>query len=387
MTGARRRWRVMLLAMALASLAGVVPRPAPAITWSGVSVPLGYQSWHAKTAGGTTTRVSQLYFPIVVTTGLGPHADLVLSSSLAGSGAEREGQPANSLDGPSAFTAQVFLRLAGDRLLVQAGIIPPSGRWGLDAEEMAVAQAIGLPVFGFGLKQYGSGLQRGGAATVAFPLSPFANLTVGAGGIHRGEFRLQEGTQSYHPASEWALTSGLDLGTPDGAGQPLHLDATYRSFGEDEVDGAKAFAEGDQVELQMEGRAGGVAMRSHGFVRAVLKGENTMFSSVGATVASVKANSGDGYFARLGLDRPLRGSLRGGADVEWNHVTGSDTFGRNGTAYGIGPALISPLGRGGATLELRGLFQWGVIEGTGGSPDSDLSGFSIFANFRWRPPS
>jgi hypothetical protein len=374
--------------MALASLAGAVPEPARAITWGGVSVPFGYQSWLAKT-GGTTTRVSQLYFPIVVTTGLGPHADLVLSTSLAGSGAEREGQPANSLDGASAFTAQVFLRLAGDRLLVQAGIIPPSGRWGLDAEEMAVSQAIGLPVLGFGLKQYGSGLQRGGAATIAFPFSPTANFTVGVGGIHRGKYRLQEGGGDYSPASEWALTSGLDLGTPDpgGAGQPVHLDATYRLFGEDEVDGARAFAEGDQVELQVEGRTGGAAMRSHGFARVVLKGENTVFSSVGATVSSLKASSGDGYFARLGFDRPLRSGLRGGADLEWNHVTGSDTFGRNGTAYGIGPALISPLGRGGATLELRGMFQWGVIEGTSGGPDSDLSGFSIFANFRWRPPS
>lgn len=378
------------LGLALTALAGVIGGPAHAFTWGRVGTPISYIDWTIKPkSGAPKTRVSQFYFPFVVTAGLTRNADLVISTSLAGSGVEGGGQPTNSLGGAAPFTAQLFARFADDRLLLQGGVTAPSGQWALDPEEMSVAHALGFPVLGFGLKEYGSGLNLGGAATIAFPMSPSANLSIGVGGIHRGEFTLQAGGGSYRPALERALTAGLDLGTlrTDGSGQPLHLDATYRSFGDDEIDGVKVFAEGDQLELQAEGRSASVNMRSYALARAVLKSENTIFTTTGSAVASFKASSGDGYFVRAGLDRPMRGSLRAGGEFEWNHVVGSDTFGRNGTAYGAGPSLISPLGTGGIILELRGLILWGNIEGTNGGSDSDLRGFSISANFQWRPPS
>ncbi len=367
-----------------ASVLALALIPAAAAASSGtVRVPGSYRTWTVK-QDGTETSISQFHLPLVVTAGLGRGTDLVVSGSGAFASTDPSGASSNSLNGLTDVTAQLFMRLAGDRFLIHAGAGLPTGKTELDDREIVVARNLALPVLGFRAKDYGEGLNLSAGGAVAFPLSGTARFAMGAGFVHRGSYTLFAGGGDYRPAPEVSATAGLDLqGRGKGSTAPLlRLDAVYRIYGNDELDGETVFEEGNQLELQAAGSSGGSGLRLTGLARTVLKADNTVTGGQGQTVEALKASSGNAVLGRLEVDLPVGTALRAGITSEWNHVSGSDTPVWNGDSYGLGPVLRAALGAH-ARLEFNVMRLGGTLDG-GANPDLDLSGTSIGVTFSWR---
>lgn len=361
--------------------------------------PVTYRTWTTTPdSGAGEATVSQLVVPFVTSLRLGSSADLVLSTAGASSKLDVDGGASSSLGGAADVTAQLFLRAAGDRLLLQAGANLPSGKRELSAEELSVAAALGHPLLGFGLKQYGRGFDLSAGAGVGFPLGARGSMALGAGVIRHGSYTLVENGDDYEPAPEVSISAGLDVGGSrvGGEGGPaggaaregglLRLDATYRLFGEDKLDGETIFEEGDQIELQALAATRPARVRASALARLVVKSDNTAFSGAGGAVGALKTKAGNGILLQGGIDAPLGGAVRWGVDGEMTRFSGSDTPGENGTAFGVGPSLGIPVGAGGS-LRLRVLYLFGSIDSEQGSVGGDLSGLAVSAGLRWRAGS
>jgi hypothetical protein len=361
----------LLPAVAVASPAGTIRLPG------------SYRTWTVK-QDGTKTSISQFHLPLVVTAGLGRGTDLVISGSGAFASVDPPAASSTSLNGMTDVTAQLFMRFAGDRFLIHAGAGLPTGKTELDQGEIAVARDLALPVLGFRAKDYGEGLNLSAGGAAAFPLSGTARFALGAGVVHRGSYTLIAGGGDYRPAPEVSATAGLDLrGRANGSPAPLlRLDAVYRIYGKDELDGKTIFEEGNQIELQAAGSSGGSGLQVDGLARTVLKADNTVTGTEGQTVEALKASSGNALLARLRADLPVGTALRVGLASEWNHVSGSDTPTWNGDSYGLGPVLRASLGPR-TRLELNVMRLGGTLDG-GASPDLELSGTSFGVTFSWR---
>ncbi len=369
----------------LGALAGVLAlcSPVRAVTISSVSLPVEYRSWTIG-AGltGSETRLEQSHLPVTLHLGLSPALDWVTSWAGGRSDLGEAGAFSARLDGTSAVMTQMFWRLADDHLMLQTGVTVPSGKHALSVSDLAITQLTSLPVLGYGLKRYGRGLEWGAGATLAFPLASGAAVgSIGAGTVLRRPYQLMVEREDYQPASEFAVTGGAGLGPAGTGGRPLHLDATYRLFGKDRIGGQDLFEEGDQLELQARGRTGGEGLQTQAAVRAVLKGDNLAIAPADAAIGSLKSNSGNSVFARLRASRPV-GRLRAGLAGEWDVTTGSDSFGRDGHAFGAGPTLDLPLGEQ-LRLQLDGEYLWGTLDGIAGSGSIALHGLALSANLLW----
>lgn len=382
---ARARCMGVSVVVSSVCVALAIVASAHAEVWGGASVPIQFRAWTVKESG-RETKVSQFYAPITARLVLRPGVDLVIAAGGADSHVGTSAAGAG-LNGIAAIQSQLQARLLDRRLLLQAGLTLPSGNRALDARQQGVAQVLSLPVLGLPLKQLGRGLEGGGGASLAMSLSPSIVASAGIGGVIRGPYELIAGQDDFRPAPELAVTTGADLGQPtDGAGRPLRVDLTYRAFGNDEQSGHPVFKEGAQLEMQAQGQRGGDGFRSYGSLRAVLKADNSAMGPAGSTLGALKASSGNGATARLRGDRPLGSSVRVGFDGEWNRVWGSDSFGRNGQAFGLGPIMDWSLANG-LGIGLDAMILWGSLKAASGGTDMDLRGASISAMLRWRPRS
>ncbi len=372
-----RRLPYLLLPLLAALL---LPGPARAADTT-VRLPGSWRTWTLKVDGKETASVSQFHLPVVATAGLGSRADLVLSGSGAFASTEK---PSESLNGMTDVTAELFLRTPGNRFLLQAGVGLPTGKTELDGADTTVALRLAQPVLGFRAKDYGAGFNLSAGAAAALPLASGAKAGFGVGLVHRGSYTLFAGGGDYRPAPEVSFSAGLDLeGRSESGPAPLlRLDAVYRIFGKDELDGRTIFEEGNQVELTAGGRSGGEGFRVDGMLRTVLKGDNTVYTGQGATVEALKASSGTWILGRARGTFPLGRALRAGPAGEWNHLSGSNSASLNGDAYGVGAAAGLALGRRGR-LDLEALRQFGTLHQPDG-PDLDLSGTSIGFTLTWQ---
>lgn len=372
--------------LALLILGGFVEAHASPL--DGARLPIGYRTWTVKSAGEETT-VSQLFAPASASLRLGETTDLVLATGGASSRLEPGGASSQSLSGWSDLTAQLFQRFGGERALVELGVNVPAGKKELSLDELAVLRALAHPVFGFRLKEYGEGFDVSGGAAAAVPLGERVHAGVGVGFVRHGEYRLLQDGDDYLPASELAFSAGIDVEGEGGGDAPparaVHLDATYRIFGDDELASEAIFEEGNQLELETYARSVGGAFGATALLRAVIKSDNTRVLPSGETIQSIKASSGDAVTLRGGLDRALGSRWRAGLEGELIRFSGSESSIRDGSAWGVGPTVVGSLG-GSGSVRLRALALGGSIDGASGEPQLDLSGFDVSAAIVWSPP-
>jgi hypothetical protein len=346
---------------------------------SGTSTFVGYRTWTASSAGGDAT-VSQWLVPVSGHIQLRPSWDLTIWDAGASSVVEGGGLRAR-LDGTTSTSVLARLRLAGDRVLLQTGVTIPSGKRGLDAEEANALRVIGLPLLRFGLRHYGRGPEANLGATLAFPWSQSTAFSVGAGYTARGEYTLFDNAEDYRPASEWAINGGLDWGNSDMESQGMFVrtNATLRLFGTDQLGGRDAYEEGDQLEFALSARTGGSGVLWNTAIRAAFQAKNTIHGS--SVLSQLDVASGNGVFVSGGGSLPLRPHWRAGLDLEWNQVSGSEEFGRDGFSFALGPTLDWDRDRFG--VRLCGTYLGGRLDATGGGNDVDLRGFATDASLRW----
>lgn len=372
-----------IAAWAAVAVLAWAPTDARADLLSGASVPAEFRQWTVEYPGGDVD-VSQFNAPLTASARLGAATDLVVTTSGAWSRLESASEA--KLGGLSTIGARVFTRVANGRVLLQGMVTAPSGSRGLSTEEFQVARAVGLPLLGFAGKVQGSGFEGGAGATMAFPLNEAATLALGVGGIVRGAFELLEGDEDLRPAPEAAATAGLDLGDRTDVGPaPVRIEATYRWFGEDEMDGTSVFQEGAQVELQVASHRPFGNFDARATARAIFKGENRAIGTGGTTVGDYKASSGDALSLLLGFAGTPRARLRAGFDVEVREVHGADEFGRDGLAFGVGPSAAYALAEG-VSLEFGGSYLFGSLDGPTGEDDATMRGFAIHGGLRFGVP-
>jgi hypothetical protein len=287
-----------------------------------------------------------------------------------------------SLNGPTDVIAQAFLRGAGNRLLLQAGVNLPTGKRNLEADQLSVSRALAHPLLAFRLKQYGQGTDVNAGLALALPLASGVTFGVGAGRIFRGAYPLRDGMADFEPSAETSISTGFDLGRDDGTGPSARLDAVHRLYGTDRQGGLDLFDPGNQTEFQLAARAGNRGVKAEMTGRLVLKADDRFLTA--ATLGEPQVTR-PGTFNRFTAmaSIPLGRHLRAGLNAEWSGFTGSDLAGIKGSAYGGGPQLRFDLG-GGGTLTLGGSYLLGTLDGDETTPSTDLSGFSALCSLAWR---
>lgn len=389
-------------------LATPVP-PTPARRFDLVlRAPTSYRSWELEAAGSSAT-ISQLHLPFTASMGMGTNADLVISGGMGFSSVEPDSGRTLSLDGATDVIAQAFVRGAGNRLLLQAGVNLPAGKRNLEADQFAVSRALGHPLLAFRLKQYGRGTDVTGGLSLALPLTSGLTFGAGTGVILRAAYPLVDGMADYEPSSETAISAGLDVERADGAGPSARLDVVYRLYGTDQQGGVDLMEPGDQTEIQLTARTGRIGragrtgrtgasgrldpahparpgdfrgVTAEATARVVLKADDLYLT--GMTLGEPQATR-PGTYSRFtaGASILLGSRVRAGLNAEWSEFTGSELPGNNGSAYGVGPELRIGLGQGGV-LSLGGSYLGGTLEADGTIARTDLTGYSAFCSLAWR---
>ena len=344
------------------------------------SLSVMYRTWTVSSTSGDV-EVSQLVAPLSGSVQVRPNLDVIVTDAAGSSNASTAGNESD-LGGMASLSGQAFLRVADDRIQLQLGVTAPSGKRSISSDEAAVLRLIGLPVLQFGLRHYGRGSEVNVGCTAAFPRSQSLVASLGVGYIVRGTYELFRDAEDYKPASEVALSAGVDIGDPDPESHGIlwRADATMRFFGTDRLGGEDAFREADRLEIGVGGLTRGEGIQWNGALRAEIKGTNTHYSTSGI-LDPIEAASGDAYFFRGGGTLPVSRSWRAGVQAEWNQVTGSDEFGNDGHSYALGPVLSRDGERIG--VQVRATYLGGTLEGLPGNEDRDLSGFATDASVRW----
>lgn len=363
--------------------------------------PVSYRSWKLE-ADSSSTTVSQLHLPFTASIGMGKNFDLVISGGMGLSSLEPDSGRLLSLDGPTDVIAQAFLRGAGNRLLLQAGVNLPTGKRDLQADQLTVSRALAHPLLAFRLKQYGQGTDVNAGLAFALPLASGVTFGVGAGRIFRGAYPLGDDMADFEPSAETAISTGLDVGRDDGTGPSARLDAVHRLYGTDRQGGISVFEPGNQTELQLAVRSGRSDNVGSQGVRVDVTGRlvwkaNDQFLS--ATTPGEPQATRPGTFSRFtaAASFPLGSHLRAGLNTEWSGFTGGDMagskgsvsgtdgpiYGINGSVYGGGPELRIGLGRSGA-FTMGGSYLLGTLDAKEAADRTDLSGFSAFCSLAWR---
>jgi hypothetical protein len=341
-----------------------------------------FRSWTEATGTAQDISIHQNGGLLTVGLGLTDNVGLVVSNSGASSKLGI-GSSNFSLAGLSSFSSALVAHLVDDRLLLKLTATAPSGKRNLDSDELEVVGAIGRPLLGFGVRHYGTGFEGGGSATWCLIAEPDRRVSVGVGGLMRGPYRLFEGADDFHPASEWAATGGASVVTNVGLMRvPILIDLTYRGFGTDRWGSADVFKEGEQIEFQAQGLADAGPFHWNGVLRSALKSANATLEPSGSAIASFKSNSGSSVAVLLGMDHDWGPSRRLGPVAEFDLVTGSEAPGRNGSAIGLGPHGRFDLGSG-VALELAAQYWWGSIDALSGGARDTLHGASIELTLRW----
>lgn len=378
-----------LATLIIAALVMVASLPPSVARAAGVSfrAPASFRSWKLE-ASNTHATVTQLHFPFTTSVGVGKRADLVISGAMGFSSLKPDSGRALALNGPADVTAQAFFRGAGNRFLLQAGVNLPTGKRDLDADQLTVSRALANPLLAFRLKQYGQGTDVNVGLAAALPLAPGVTFGVGTGRIFRGAYPLGDGMKDFEPASETAISTGLDLGDKNGTGPTARIDAVYRLYGTDRqagLDSSKPgirFEPGNQAELQLSARSGDRGLRGEVVGRLVFKANDRFRTLVTEGEPQATRPGTYSHFTAV-ADAPLGSRLRAGLNAQWSGFSGADLPGINGSAYGGGPQLRMELGRNG-TLALGGSYLLGTLDDGGAAPKTDLTGFTAFCALTWR---
>jgi hypothetical protein len=369
-----RTWlRMRFLAAGLLAVSAAVAPAGAAFLDQGRSQ-VEYRTWTLG-ADSSETTVSQLRVPAMATARIGA-AQVVLATAGASSTVDPGEGDGSSLAGPADLTVEGFLRMAQDRILLHAGVSLPTGRNGLDAEELGVARILSHPVLAFRLKEYGRGLDLSAGLALAVPLAPGIAAGIGGGFLAHGAYALVEDGDDYTPGNEISLSAGVDFGGTQDSPAPVRLDAVWRTFARDEVEGQEVFEEGDQLTFEANARTGSGKLAASLTGRIVMQSDNTIFTGEGETVESFRTPAGTLGLVIGAADLPVSSWLRLGIEAELSRFSGSEGSARDGQAYGAGPIATLILGEH-AHLTARARLLTGSLEAGDDGAEIDLSGTHI----------
>jgi hypothetical protein len=338
-----------------------------------------WRSWDLQKQ--TITSLTQWRMPYVVSVRLANRVDLVLSTAYAHTTFETDRSYASFRNGVTDTAAHLFVRLAGNRVVVQAGAQLPQGSAMLDSTEIAVADILAHPLLSFRSRQFSRGLDGHVGLALMTPLGRGVRAGISLGQSIRGAYTLFDQGSSYEPAAESVMAMGLELAGPEGSGNVLRVDAVGRMYGRDRQDRADVFAAGNQAELQLLARVGAGKTRSlEGSAQFVRRDNDRVFSQ-GPTEPQ-EYTPGTWIHGQASFRNRLARTLWIGLAGEWTHMQGNDRPGQDGEAYGGGPVVTVRLL--GSDLVLGASYLGGTLKGSPDAGSTDLRGRQVSAQIVWR---
>jgi hypothetical protein len=269
-----------------------------------------------------------------------------------------------------------------------AGVSFPSGQRVLDADERVLARSIALPVLDFPIREFGRGTEVMLGGTLSHVLTDHLIISGGAGGTYRAAYEWQQGAEDYRPASEAALTLGLDwLSGANDLGQrsrPVRADVTYRRYSADQVGDSTIFKEGGQWELHAATTYTWVAMDQVLELRALLKDASRQVSALVVGPPEVEWQTGDAMLVSWQFGRTWRPGTRAGGSLVFAEYSNSDVAERNGRSFDAGLWLERAITRG-TNLRFSVSRLWGQIDdASGGHLNADGMNWSV--GMSYAPP-
>jgi hypothetical protein len=350
-----------------------------------VRTPASFREWSIDDPVSGGLEVSELRVPLNLTFRLGDRARLLVAEEYVSARARDAAGNSTSLQAVADFSAQGYLWLWEERILLVAGMRLPARHGSLSVPEMMIVQTLSHPVLGFPSKHFGGGLDLNLGSVLTLPIRDRFLLSLGTGVARRGEYSLLAESSEYRPAPTGSIVVGVRY-EPEERGIIARLEGTYRAFGEDRLEARPIFREGNQVEMQVstEMRAGRVGLFA--LARMVTKSPNRIMDASGESPDRLRSEPGTSWQIYMSTTAPLRSRVAPGIDAEFSRLQGGGTDGQNGAAFGIGPRCDITLGSAMVTVSGQRLF--GFLEsGAGSGERSPLRGTSFAVTLRWRTES
>ncbi len=339
-----------------------------------------WRSWDVEKQA--VASVSQWRIPYTASIRLTDRVDLTLSGAGAGTDFSTGPSRTGSLNDVAETMAQLFVRLAGNRVMLQVGAQLPQGSQALDSTEVAASSLLAHPLLSFRSRHFGRGFDGHAGLALMTAIGRGARAGISFGQSFRGTYTPFDQGASYHPASESAIAVGIELARPEGSGNLVRLDVAGRTYGTDRRGGADVFAAGNQLELQLLARrTAGPTRVLEGSARIVRRGDDRVLRP-GPTEPQ-EYTPGTWMRGLASFRNRVKGTMWIGIAGEWTHMQGDGRPGRDGDTYGGGPLLTTRLaGNLGLTLEARLL--GGALEGSADTGSADFHGRQVSAQLLWR---
>lgn len=386
MHGTGMRWGLLALALSLAITAGSPAAAEEAERPLALRSTGTFRSWTIEYGdeNGTETTIWQARAPFQVTARFHPNAELVLSGASLMNRYEPERGDDISVNGLVDGAAQLFVRLAGDRILLRGGAFFPHGAEA-DSAELAVARLVGHPLLGFRSRQLSRGMDGHAGIALAQPLSPNIRIGAGAGYTLRGSYTLIEDGGTYEPASEMIVTAGLEFGGAATHAGYIRFDGAWRTFGTDRQDDRDLLQEGDQLEIQVSTRVGDESgPMAEANARLVHKDDDEVLSA--GEGEPNEYSPGLWTRAQVSISDRWTRWLRAGLSGEWTRMSDDDRTLYDGVAWGAGPYFGFDFGPR-FNLTIGGGVLGGELDASEESPGADLKGLQTSLTLTWRGAS
>lgn len=373
--------RLPRAAFALAFVASPAAAQESLLPGSGWGLGIGFSTWSLGTplpqAGGAVTGLAQLAVPFRLSTTVGRWA-ADLTGAWAAALAQMSGTDATGatterravLNGPTDLRLRITGPIAGEHLVVTAGVNLPTGRTGLGTDETLVLQVIGAPAFRMPVSLYGSGFGYTLGAVRAFDAGNWA-LALGASIEQRSEYTpialaLADGDAETRlaPGSAVHVTAAVDRPIGESVWSLVVVGDLFSADRVTPSDGsvpATEYTLGPQVTVITQLAFGGGRWRD-GVASLTAQVRADFADSSGTTVAG----SGGSY-----LEGAVSGVL--GAAGRAGLVLGADVRRHSGLAFTdalVGMATLAGGVSVGLELPRRGSVMRIVLRGQAGSFDT-----------------
>jgi hypothetical protein len=204
--------------------------------------------------GGAKTSVSQFAIPIAFSLPLTTQLTFDIATAFANASVDAGGGATSKISGLTDAQARLNYTLAGDAVVVTAGLNLPSGQYKVAEDKIGAAGQIGNDFLAFPVSSFGNGFAATGGIALARSAGDW-NLGAGASFRKSMEFDAFEAgssTVQFTPANEIRFRVGGDR---EIGGGRMMLGLIFSKFGEDTCDGgdcgiASTYATGDRIIVQ-----------------------------------------------------------------------------------------------------------------------------------------
>jgi hypothetical protein len=203
---------------------------------------------------GAKTSISQFAVPIAVLIPINDRLTFDLGTAFATASFDGDGVEKSSISGLTDTQLRLNYALAGNTIIVTAGINLPTGQYKIAEDKIGAAGQIGNDFLAFPISSFGNGF--GGTGGVAYARNAGA-WNVGLGASLRKSFEFDAfdaggSTVTFTPATEFRVRAGADREITDGR---VALGLVLSQFGDDTCDGcdgatATTFATGTRIIAQ-----------------------------------------------------------------------------------------------------------------------------------------